>query len=119
MKLNSITGWHSNDYVKPVIKEGGDLLTIISDESKFKDHYSVSLIILPFLENQFLQSAEKKLVDLVALYSIDKIHFTDLFGSKKILKDKRNEFLEKYVEIVKSIPMTCLSISKNRTQLLK
>ena len=40
MKLHSITGWYSNDYIKPVIREGGNLLSIISDESTFKDHYS-------------------------------------------------------------------------------
>jgi len=119
MKLHSMTGWYSNDYIKPVIKEGGNLLSIISDESKFKDYYSVSLIIMPFLENQLLQSKERKLVDLAALYSIDAIHFTEIFGSKNILKDKRNEFLEKYVEIVKTIPMSCSSISKNRTKLLQ
>lgn len=119
MKLHSITGWHSNDYIKPVINAEGDLLTIISDESKFRDHYSVSLIIMPFLANQFLQDTENKLVDLVTLYSVDTIHFTELFGSKRILKDKRNEFLDKYIEIVKIIPMSCLSISKSKPQLLK
>lgn len=118
-KLHSITGWYSNDYIKPVIKEGGDLLSIISDESKFKDHYSVSLIIMPFLENKFLQTTEQKLMELIKLYSIEAIHFSEIFGSKKILKDKRNAFLEKYVEIVKTIPMSCLSISKNKDNLLR
>lgn len=119
MKLHSITGEYSNDYIKPVIKEGGNLLSIILDESKFKDHYSVSLIIMPFLENEFLQSTEKKLENLVKMYSIEAIHFTEIFGRLKILKDKRYAFLEKYVEIVKTIPMACLSISKNKMKLLQ
>jgi hypothetical protein len=117
-KLHSITGWYSNDYIKPVIKEGGDLFSIISDESKFKNHYSVSLIMMPFLENKFLQVAEAKLTDLVKQYAIEAIHFSDIFGSNKILRGKRNDFLTKYTEIVKTIPMSCLSISKNKDKLL-
>jgi len=118
MKLHSVTHWYSNDYIKPVIKEGGNLFNIISDESNFKNHYSVSLVMMPFLENNFLQATEAKLADLVKQYSIKTIHFTDIFGSKKILRDKRNDFLERYTEIVKTIPMSCLSISKNKDKLL-
>lgn len=118
VKLHSNTGWYSNDYIKPVIKEGGHLFNIISDESIFKNHYSVSLIMMPFLENNFLQTTEAKLSDLVKQYSIKTIHFTDIFGSKKILQNKRNDFLKRYEEIVKTIPMSCLSISKNKDKLL-
>jgi hypothetical protein len=118
LKLHSITGWYSNDYIKPVIKENGNLINMISDESKFKNHYSVSLIVMPFLENNFLQAAESKLDDLVRKYSIETIHFTDIFGPKQILRGKRSNFLQKYVEIVKTIPMSCLSISKNKDKLL-
>lgn len=119
VKLHSITGLYSNDYIKPVIKEGGNLISIISDESIFKNHYSVSLIMMPFLENKFLQATEKRLADLVKEYSIKNIHFTDIFGSTNILRDKRTVFLERYVEIVKTIPMSCLSVSKSKEKLLQ
>jgi hypothetical protein len=118
VSLHSVTNWYANDYIKPVIKPGGNLINIISDESIFKNHYSVSLIIMPYLENSFLQKTEAKLADLVEAFSIKSIHFTEIYGSKKILKDKRNDFIEKYTEIVKIIPMSCLSISKNKNQLL-
>jgi len=119
IKLRSITKYSPNYYNKPVIKEGGNIVEIISDEAEFKEHYCVSLIITPFLEKKFKQSIEEKLENLISVYGLDDIHFTDIFNRKSKIRDKRNEFLQKYAEIISGIKnMCCLSISKNKIELL-
>jgi len=119
LELYKITGFYANDYIKPVIKEGGQLYTILSDESEFKKHFCVSLLIIPFMELKSIPSLENELVKLVHEYNIEFIHFTDFFGQNKVLGDKRNEFIDKYVGIVSKIPnMACLSLSKNKDKIL-
>jgi hypothetical protein len=119
LELHKITGYYVSDYIKPVIKGGGQLYTILSDESEFKKHYCVSLLILPFMELKSIPSIESELVKLVHEYNIEFIHFTDIFGQNKVLGDKRNEFIDKYVSIASKVPnMICLSLSKNKDKIL-
>lgn len=117
-KLKSITGYHCNDYIKPVIKEAGEICTIIADESEFKGHFSSGLVILPYLNKKILSDKESKLEKLIDKYALNDIHFTNIFGRKKILTDKRDSFLKEYSAIVNDVPMSCLSISKSKHVLL-
>ncbi|WP_226002714.1 hypothetical protein [Paenibacillus sp. BJ-4] len=116
-QLYKVTGHHSNDYIKPVVNPDGDLCTILSDESEFKGNYGVCLVMIPFLDINFLNGLEKKLEDLVLQFGIEKIHFTDIYGSKQ-LKNRRDEFIIGYTEIVNQIPKAALFIGKSREELL-
>jgi hypothetical protein len=119
LELFKRTGYYASDYIKPVIKGGGQLYTILSDESEFKKHLCVSLLILPFMELISIPSLESDLVKLVHEYNIEFIHFTDIFGQYRVLGGKRNEFIDKYVGIVSKIPnMACLSLSKGKDEIL-
>lgn len=110
-KLHSITGFYCDDYIHQVTQEGGEIVNIVVDESEFKDHYSVGLVILP-IEYKTPTNIEKSLENLVGKYGLSNIHFTDILG-QKILKDKRDEFLSEFKSIVEPISMSCISISKN------
>jgi len=116
-QLFKVTGHHTNDYINPVIHPGGDLLTILSDESEFKGNYGVCLVMIPFLDTNFLNKIEKQLEDLALRFGIEKIHFTDIYGSRQ-LKNKRDEFIAGYIEIVNQIPKAALFIGKSREELL-
>jgi len=118
LKLYSITGYYSNDYIKPVIKEGGDRVDIISDESCLNGHLSVSLIILP-TEKQKRERIELLLEQLISKYNLKNIHFTDIFGRKKILGAKTESFLSEYCSIVRKVHMSCVVLYRNKDQLLK
>jgi hypothetical protein len=118
LKLFEITGFNTNDYIKPVIQEGGEIVTIIADESEFKGHFSSGLVILPYLNKEFEKSIETQLQELINKYGIKDIHFTSIFGKKRILKNKTKSFLKEYAAIVNKVPMACLSISKSKDALL-
>jgi len=119
IKLKNITGFNVNDYIKPVIQEGGDIVTLIADESIFKGHFSSGLIILPYLKKESQNKVETELEELVKKYEIGNIHFTSIFGREKILNNNTNSFLKEYSAIVSKVPTTCLSISKSKDVLLK
>ncbi len=122
LELKQLTGFYANEYIKPVIKKGGEIVTIIADESGFKGHFSSGLIILPNKHESsigdYLKKKELELENLVEKYGLDTIHFTDIFGKKRILKGNRDAFLKEYSEIVSEVPMVCSSISKNRDVIL-
>jgi hypothetical protein len=117
-KIKSFTGFYADEYIKPVIKEQGRILNLIVDESKFRNNYCVSAIIIPYLTDKALKAKGKLLTDLIKKYEIPYIHFTDIFGKKRILKDKKKDFLKEYIEIVKDIPMAFKSISIQKKALL-
>ncbi|MCK5594802.1 hypothetical protein KAI19_01320 [bacterium] len=120
-KLHKITGFYANDYTKPVINDTGDLITIISDESNFKNHFNSSLVCLPYSKPSSIQIYEKKLERLVKKYGIKNIHMTDIFGKNKVLgrnKSHIEQFFDEYIEIVQGMNMICLGISINKDELL-
>lgn len=122
LELKRLTGFYANDYIKPVINKSGDIVTIITDESEFKGHFSSSLIILPnniesYIGNYHIKK-ESELEKLVEIYGLKTIHFTEIFGKERILKGKRDAFLKDYSDIVREVPMICSSISKNRDVIL-
>ena len=118
LKLKNITGFRVNDYIRPIIQEGGEIVTIIADESEFKGHFCSGLIILPYQKKEFQNKVETDLEELVSHYGIDNIHFTSIFGKEKILNDNTTTFLKEYSMIVNKVQMACLSISKSKDVLL-
>ena len=46
LKLHSLTGYYANDYIQPVVRLGGPILHVISDESRIEDTFCVSIIFL-------------------------------------------------------------------------
>lgn len=118
-ELHAITNWNPNDYIKPVVEISGDIINLISDESKFKNHHCVGIIALPFQKPEFYNKIEDELENLTSTYGINSIHFNELFGPKKILGNKLEEFITEYSKIVSNIgPATCFALSLNENQLL-
>ncbi|TET06179.1 MAG: hypothetical protein E3J83_06360 [Candidatus Atribacteria bacterium] len=117
--LYSITQYYPKDYYKPVSKLDGPILEIISDESNIDGYYCVSLILMNFLEKELKKSIESKLKNLINIYGMNNIHFYEIFGRPNIIGNKIEGFLKEYIEIISVIPnMACLSISKNKTNIL-
>jgi hypothetical protein len=109
LKLHSITGYYANDYVKPVVRLGGSILHILSDESRIEDTFCVSMIFFEPIHEQITMT-EKKLRALVQNYGLERIHFNELIGRKKLLGDKTNEFLSSYKSILLGAPpMSCMA----------
>lgn len=117
-KLKEITGFDAHDYIEPVSEGWGDILTLISDESGSENQLSSSLVILPYGPDIHVPY-ENSLETLVKKYGLKDIHFSEIFGRKKILKHQLQDFLEEYVAIVSCLPMSCLSISRKKSQLVE
>lgn len=114
-KLLSITGFYPDDYLDPVTTQGGEIVNIIVDESIFKNHYSIALVIAP-IELKTPLEIEAKLEALIEKYDLKNIHFSEIFG-KKSLGMKRDDFLSEYKNIVAHIPLSCVSVSKSLGEL--
>lgn len=110
-KLHSITGFYPDDYMYPVIENSGEIVSILVDESEFKKHFAVALVILP-IEYKTPTKIESSLERLIHDYSLDNIHFSEIFG-QRILGHRRDEFLNEFISIVNPIPMSCIAISQN------
>jgi hypothetical protein len=108
-KLHSLTGFYPDDYLQPVTQEGGEVVNIVIDESQFRDHYSIALIILP-IEYKTPSAIESSLEVLINKYGLRNIHFTEIIGQKS-LGDRRDQFLEEFIAIVGPIPKLCFSMS--------
>lgn len=120
-KLFSITGFYADDYERPVLREGGPIFNIISDDSFFDNHFCVGSIILPYKKHTYYEEIEGKLEELTLKYGLKNIHFCDIFGAKNILKHKKLSFIDEYCNIVSSIKndSICISKSKNKDEILK
>jgi hypothetical protein len=116
-KLASITGYRPSDYVPAVSSDKGNILSTIADESVFKDQYCVGLVLLPFLRSEQFLRVEGQLEQLVAPYGLSSIHFSEIFGRKRVLGANRDGFLLEYTRILSAIPMSALSISVPRERL--
>ena len=118
-KFRLITN-HGIEYYYPTLTDKHrDIVSIISDESEFGDHLCVSHILLWYLSTDKLMAYETRLDNLIAKYGIPSIHFTDLFGRKKILAPiRRREFLIDYATIVSEIPLFCTSFSIPKSDVL-
>jgi len=114
--LKELTGYGPNDYIKPVRYFSENIFNVYSDESFFKGHYCVSVIVMQ--ANKTLQKQiNRELNSLVEKYEIDTIHFTDLFR-KKQLGNKRDQFINEFTDIVSKVNLTCLAMSENRDTML-
>ena len=111
-KLHSITGFYPDDYIHPVTQEGGDIVNIVVDESEFKNHFSIALVILP-IEYKTPGQTERALEELIDKYGLKNIHFTDIIGQNILGSSRRDQFLEDFISIVEPIPTSCISISKD------
>lgn len=113
--LFSITGFYPDDYIDPVKTQGGQIVNIIVDESIFKGHYSVALVIAP-IDLTVPKEVEAKLEVLIKKYNLNRIHFNEIFG-KKALGAKRDSFISEYESIISQIPLSCVTVSKNINEL--
>jgi hypothetical protein len=117
--LKEITGYSADDYIPPVSEGSGELVTLISDESLYKDHICVSLVVLPFLSAERFEHYERELKELVERCGMSHIRFSDIFGRKRLAGDHRDRFLVEYAKIVATLPMSCLSLSRPRETLVR
>jgi hypothetical protein len=118
-QLHSLTGYYAEDYNRPVRLLSNNIFDIISDESFFKGHYCVSLVIMQRLPVPVRNDIEYELNCLENEYELDNIHFTDILGKGNVLGNKKEEFLEKYTQIVNKINLSCLSISESRDKITR
>jgi hypothetical protein len=118
-KLHSITGYYADDYLPKVTVEGGDLLTIIADESEFKGHVGVGIVLLPQLESALFTRIESELESLISDAGITRLHFADFSKRNRRVRVPAGEVFGRYAEIVRRVPLACLAISKARVELVK
>jgi hypothetical protein len=117
VKLHAVTGCYADEYI-PKVNSFGNVFTVISDESAFKGHSCVSLIVMAYEDaNQSIKQCEPLLESLCADYKINNIHFTDIIGQNSLGK-MRSEFLHKYASIVGSGNMWAVSFSVNKSDFL-
>ena len=119
LKFRAITSHGIEYYHPPLTSKHRDIVSIISDESEFKNRLCVSHILLWYLSANKLAAYETRLDNLIAPYGISSIHFTELFGREKILTPvQRRQFLVDYAKIVSEIPLFCTSFSISRDKVL-
>lgn len=119
VSLQAKTGYYADEYIVPATT-GGPIFTILSDESMFRDHAAISIVLMPY-ENPGEDSVvtrEGALEDLCRVFKIDNIHFADIFG-QDLLGKQRREFLDKYLNVVNGKTMGALSFSASKTSLQK
>ena len=115
LQLHGITGFYANEYFQPV-KRIGRIFNVISDESVFKGHYGVSAVVIPYnTREQIEKNYDLALEELCEEYSLENIHFSEIFG-QKVLGNRRSEFIKKYVDIVNELEMWSVSFSVNRSK---
>lgn len=113
--VKEYTGHYPDDYIKPVTKLV-PIFYILMDESKLNNRYSVSGIVVSKEELDNKAFIKLKLRDLAENYYIDGVHFTEIFGRSKVLKDKTNDFIEEYSKIVNQIEMYPFSVCKRKEE---
>jgi hypothetical protein len=113
-KLYEITGYYCDDFSYPV-KEIGNIYQVWSDDSKFHDHYGVSLVIFNNKDSEKTVQANGELYDLVNEMNLKQIHFTDLYGNKSELTESKKEyFTDKYIAILKPLNLIALSFVEEK-----
>jgi hypothetical protein len=118
VKLHAITGCYANEYILPATSIG-PIFTMMSDESTFKTHACVSVVMMPYEDpGNAGKDYEALLEALCSEYKLNNIHFRDIFSSR-ILGKRRNDFLARYVEIVSSRQMSAVSFSIHKSDFLK
>ncbi|WP_312648080.1 YecA family protein [Aminipila sp.] len=115
-KVREKLGYYPDDYIKP-IKSLGEVIYVLIDESNIGDCYSVGGIVVLESEIEKNKDVYGELQNLVEKYQIDTIHFTEIFGHKKILGDKRREFLKEYADIVNKINLVPFTVCKRKDEI--
>jgi hypothetical protein len=117
LELHAITGCYADEYILPVTAID-NIFTVISDESTFKGHSCVSLVVMAYADaNQKIKECEPLLESLCDEYQLSNIHFTDIIG-RNSLGGRRNDFLQRYGDIVSDEKMWAVSFSVNRSDFL-
>lgn len=119
MRLFSITGYHTWDYLPPVRSGSGDIVNVASDESCIKQHYASSLVVAPHMTPEAFTSYEERLGELIAQFSLPHIHFTEILGRTRACGNRLDEFLDRYVCIVAEVPLLALALSRSHDVLAK
>lgn len=111
-----VLGHYPDEYIDAV-KAIGDVIYIIIDESNIGDYYSVGGVVALKSEIENNRFVSSQLSELADKYNIDYVHFTEIFGRKKILGDKRKDFIKEYVEIVKILDLKPFSVCMSESEL--
>ena len=109
-------GHYPDDYISP-IRSIGEVVYVLIDESNIGNHYAVSGVVVLKSELDRNINISSKLRDLIERYNIDYIHFTDIFGRKKILGDKRKSFVEEYINVIKDLNLKPFSVCMSESEL--
>jgi hypothetical protein len=116
--IKDYTGHYPIDYIKP-IESRVPIYYILIDESKINNYYAVSGIVVSKDEIDKKISIKSKLNDLAEEYYVDSFHFTEIFGRRRIFRDKTNQFIDTFSEIVCQIEMFPFSVCMNIDEVKK
>jgi len=109
-------GYYPDDYINP-IRASGDVLYVLIDESNIGDYYAVSGIAILKSEIDNNIKIKGDLIKLVEKYDIDYIHFTDIYGRKKTLGNRRKLFIKEYINLVRTLKMKAFSVCMNQKEI--
>lgn len=109
-------GYYPNDYINSINKIS-DVVYVLIDESNIGDFYAIGAVVI--LKSEIIRNKKVKsdLIELVDRYNIDYIHFTEIFGRKKILGEKKKAFVKEYVDIIKGLNMNPFSVCMSKSDI--
>jgi hypothetical protein len=116
--IKEYTGHYPDDYINP-ISGLAPIFYILIDESRLHNYYAVSGIVIKKDEVESKMSIYSNLNKLAEDYYVDGFHFTDIFGRKRVLKDKTDNFIDRYSQIVNKLEMYPFSICKTKEEVEK
>jgi len=116
--IKDYTGHYPYDYIKSVEKRV-PIFYILIDESKLNNYYAVSGIVVSRDEIEKMIFLKPKLNNLAEEYFVDCFHFTEVFGRRKIFRDKTGQFIDAFSEIVSQIEMYPFSVCRKKEDIEK
>jgi len=115
-KVYEELGNYPDDYINPITTIT-DVLYVLIDESNIGDYYAVSGIVVLKSEIERNIKVKSELRELVDKYNIDCVHFTEIFGRKKVLGDRKSAFIKEYINIVKSLDLKAFTVCLNESEI--
>lgn len=116
--VKEFTGHYPDDYIKPITVKV-PIFHIYIDESKLDYHYAVSGIVISKEELDSKKFINPKLSQMAEDYYVDSFHFTEIFGRIKVLRERTNDFIEEYSELVNQLEMYPFSVCKTKEEVEK
>lgn len=109
-------GFYPTDFINP-IKKLSDVIYVLIDESCIKDYYSVSGTVILQSEIDKNLEVQSSLNKLTEKYSVDFIHFNEIFGRKNCFGKDRKNFIKEYSDIVNKLKIKPFTICMTKKEI--